>query len=87
MFLFQGLGLVGMTMRQVTALLKIVLSMTLIYPIVDSASVVPPPWADPKRNPCASRPGATWQMLHWPADDGCYQIYKVLFILTRSLVE
>lgn len=85
--LFSGLGLVGMGMSHLTALLFIVLSVTLKYPVVECASVVPPPWADPKRNPCANRPGSTWQMLHWPADDGCYQIYKVSsFIKFRKII-
>ncbi|XP_013138506.1 PREDICTED: uncharacterized protein LOC106103316 [Papilio polytes] len=39
------------------------------------AAVLPPPWADAKRNPCATHPRG-WLMLYWPADGKCYTIYK-----------
>lgn len=41
------------------------------------AAVLPPPWADVKRNPCASHPRG-WLMLYWPSDGKCYTIYKVI---------
>lgn len=44
------------------------------------AAVLPPPWADVRRNPCASHPRG-WLMLYWPSDGKCYTIYKVCFIL------
>ncbi|XP_054265467.1 multiple epidermal growth factor-like domains protein 6 [Macrosteles quadrilineatus] len=37
-------------------------------------AIVPPPWADPGNNPCASRPGG-WQLLYWPGDGKCYKIF------------
>lgn len=40
------------------------------------AAVLPPPWADVRRNPCASHPRG-WLMLYWPSDGKCYTIYKV----------
>lgn len=40
------------------------------------AVVLPPPWADVRRNPCAAHPRG-WLMLFWPADGKCYTIYKV----------
>lgn len=43
------------------------------------AAVLPPPWADVRRNPCASHPRG-WLMLYWPSDGKCYTIYKVCFI-------
>jgi hypothetical protein len=39
------------------------------------AAVLPPPWADPVRNPCAAQPGG-WQLLFWPADGHCYRIFQ-----------
>lgn len=40
---------------------------------IDGA-VVPPPWANPGNNPCASQPGG-WQLLYWPLDGKCYKIF------------
>lgn len=40
------------------------------------AAVLPPPWADVRRNPCAAHPRG-WLMLYWPSDGKCYTIYKV----------
>lgn len=37
-------------------------------------AVVPPPWADPTFNPCASQPGG-WQLIYWPPDKKCYRIF------------
>jgi len=42
---------------------------------VGGAAVVPPSWADPQRNPCASLPGG-WQLLQWPADGQCYRVFS-----------
>ncbi|XP_053600050.1 uncharacterized protein LOC128669324 [Plodia interpunctella] len=39
------------------------------------AAVLPPPWADVRRNPCAAHPRG-WLMLYWPSDGKCYTIYK-----------
>lgn len=39
-------------------------------------AVLPPPWANPKLNPCATQPGG-WQLLYWPPDGKCYKIFKV----------
>ncbi|XP_061706199.1 uncharacterized protein LOC133517071 [Cydia pomonella] len=39
------------------------------------AAVLPPPWADVRKNPCASHPRG-WLMLYWPTDGKCYMIYK-----------
>lgn len=39
-------------------------------------AVAPPPWADPKVNPCATQPRG-WQLLYWPPDGKCYKIFKV----------
>ncbi|GBP48280.1 hypothetical protein EVAR_43000_1 [Eumeta japonica] len=40
------------------------------------AAVLPPPWADVRRNPCAAHPRG-WLMLYWPKDGNCYTIYQV----------
>lgn len=40
------------------------------------AAVLPPPWADVRKNPCAAHPRG-WLMLYWPSDGKCYTIYKV----------
>ncbi|KAK9737425.1 protein of unknown function (DUF4789) [Popillia japonica] len=39
-------------------------------------AVAPPPWADPKVNPCAAQPRG-WQLLYWPPDGKCYKIFKM----------
>ncbi|CAH1275763.1 unnamed protein product [Diabrotica balteata] len=39
-------------------------------------AVMPPPWANPKLNPCASHP-LGWQLLFWPPDGKCYKIFQV----------
>ncbi|XP_975550.1 uncharacterized protein LOC664451 [Tribolium castaneum] len=50
---------------------------TLILLGLDAAlgAVLPPPWANPKLNPCATQPGG-WQLLYWPPDGKCYKIFK-----------
>jgi len=37
-------------------------------------AIVPPPWASPQHNPCASQAGG-WQLLYWPPDGKCYKIF------------
>ncbi|EEB10661.1 conserved hypothetical protein [Pediculus humanus corporis] len=39
------------------------------------AAILPPPWADPDRNPCASQPGG-WLLIYWPPDKKCYRIFQ-----------
>ncbi|KAK6626010.1 hypothetical protein RUM43_006314 [Polyplax serrata] len=39
------------------------------------AAILPPPWADPERNPCASQPGG-WLLVYWPPDGKCYRIFQ-----------
>uniref|UniRef100_A0A1B0CZN5 DUF4789 domain-containing protein n=1 Tax=Phlebotomus papatasi TaxID=29031 RepID=A0A1B0CZN5_PHLPP len=41
-------------------------------------AIVPPPWADPARNPCAARPGG-WQLLFWPPLQQCFRIFQLGF--------
>lgn len=40
-------------------------------------AVLPPPWANPKINPCATQPRG-WQLLYWPPDGKCYKIFQVI---------
>lgn len=47
-------------------------------------AVLAPPWADPKINPCASKPRG-WQMLYWPEDGNCYKIFKVSILMINYL--
>lgn len=49
--------------------------MLLICIMCLQAAVLPPPWADPVRNPCAAQPGG-WQLLFWPLDGQCYRIFQ-----------
>lgn len=37
------------------------------------SSVIPPPWADERINPCAKY---SWQYLFWQADGQCYPIFR-----------
>ncbi|XP_074095978.1 uncharacterized protein LOC141525391 isoform X2 [Cotesia typhae] len=39
-------------------------------------AIVPPPWANPSSNPCATEPRG-WQLLYWPADGKCYKIFQI----------
>lgn len=45
------------------------------YGLVGGA-IVPPPWSDPEKNPCATLPGG-WQLLYWPPLDKCFKIFQV----------
>ncbi|XP_014218993.1 uncharacterized protein LOC106647209 isoform X2 [Copidosoma floridanum] len=60
------------TRRREPAVL-IVLSSLLVWA---SAALIPPPWADPINNPCATQPRG-WQLLYWPADGKCYKIFQI----------
>ncbi|XP_058833558.1 uncharacterized protein LOC131691288 [Topomyia yanbarensis] len=40
------------------------------------AAIVPPPWSDPNKNPCASQPGG-WQLLYWPPLRKCFKIFQM----------
>lgn len=40
------------------------------------SAIVPPPWSDPQKNPCASMPGG-WQLLYWPPLKKCFKIFQV----------
>uniref|UniRef100_A0A182FTP4 DUF4789 domain-containing protein n=1 Tax=Anopheles albimanus TaxID=7167 RepID=A0A182FTP4_ANOAL len=40
------------------------------------AAIVPPPWSDPNKNPCASQPGG-WQLLYWPPLKRCFKIFQL----------
>ncbi|GAB0096278.1 uncharacterized protein DMENIID0001_117630 [Sergentomyia squamirostris] len=48
------------------------------------AAIVPPPWADPARNPCAARPGG-WQLLFWPPLQQCFRIFQMGFPCPESM--
>ncbi|XP_011495237.1 PREDICTED: uncharacterized protein LOC105360135 [Ceratosolen solmsi marchali] len=41
-----------------------------------AAAIVPPPWANPSSNPCATQPRG-WQLLYWPPDGKCYKIFQI----------
>ncbi|XP_008217155.1 multiple epidermal growth factor-like domains protein 10 isoform X1 [Nasonia vitripennis] len=43
---------------------------------IANAAIVPPPWANPTSNPCATQPRG-WQLLYWPADGKCYKIFQI----------
>ncbi|KAK9873081.1 hypothetical protein WA026_020812 [Henosepilachna vigintioctopunctata] len=38
-------------------------------------AIAPPPWANPKLNPCAFDSNG-WLMLYWPPDGACYKIFQ-----------
>ncbi|XP_066150048.1 uncharacterized protein [Euwallacea fornicatus] len=52
----------------------ILLEVTLV--LVSYGAIMPPPWADPKLNPCAKEP-LGWQRLYWPPDGKCYKIFQL----------
>lgn len=39
-------------------------------------AIIPPAWADPERNPCASLPGG-WQLLYWAPLRRCFKIFNL----------
>ena len=39
-------------------------------------AILPPPWSDPIKNPCATLPGG-WQLLYWPPLKKCFKIFQV----------
>ncbi|XP_068143269.1 uncharacterized protein [Drosophila tropicalis] len=41
-----------------------------------SAGIVPPPWSDPAKNPCASMAGG-WQLLYWAPLKKCFKIFTL----------
>lgn len=41
-----------------------------------NGAIVPPPWSDPNKNPCASMPGG-WQLLYWAPLKQCFKIFTV----------
>lgn len=41
-----------------------------------NAAIVPPPWGDPSKNPCAKLPGG-WQLLYWAPLNDCFKIFQV----------
>ena len=43
-----------------------------------NGAIVPPPWSDPSKNPCASLPGG-WQLLYWTPLKKCFKIFTVSF--------
>lgn len=43
---------------------------------IDGA-IVPPPWSDPQKNPCANMPGG-WQLLYWAPLKQCFKIFTVI---------
>ena len=38
-----------------------------------SGFVIAPPWANPEVNKCSKK---SWQLIYWPQDDKCYQIFE-----------
>lgn len=38
--------------------------------------IVPPPWSDPAKNPCASMTGG-WQLLYWAPLKKCFKIFTL----------
>jgi len=41
-----------------------------------AAGIVPPPWSDPAKNPCASMSGG-WQLLYWAPLKKCFKIFSL----------
>jgi hypothetical protein len=40
------------------------------------SAIVPPPWSDPNKNPCAQLPGG-WQLLYWKPLKKCFKIFQM----------
>jgi hypothetical protein len=51
----------------------IFLSCFLFFGHSTSGFVIAPPWANPEVNRCSK---ISWQLIYWPQDDRCYQIFE-----------
>lgn len=60
---------------QCTYILVIILC-TFTRVSVDGGAIIPPPWSDPTKNPCANMPGG-WQLLYWAPLKQCFKIFTV----------
>ncbi|CAD7080307.1 unnamed protein product [Hermetia illucens] len=56
-------------------IIVVIQSSALIYFGSDGA-IVPPPWSNIDKNPCAALPGG-WQMLYWAPLKKCFKIFQV----------
>lgn len=56
--------------------LSLIAFLTLLLSKTTQAAIVPPPWSDPEKNPCASMPGG-WQLLYWPPLKQCFKIFTI----------
>ncbi|XP_053953273.1 uncharacterized protein LOC128860064 isoform X1 [Anastrepha ludens] len=56
--------------------LSLIAFLTLFLSQMTQAAIVPPPWSDPEKNPCASMPGG-WQLLYWPPLKQCFKIFTI----------
>lgn len=81
-FCFQWLP-PGMNKWGLGSISNVLLASLLCYA---QGAIVPPPWADPNHNPCASQPGG-WQLIYWPADKKCYRIFQRGWVPLDLLIE
>ncbi|XP_046807570.1 uncharacterized protein LOC111685867 isoform X1 [Lucilia cuprina] len=56
--------------------LSLVTFLTLLLAQQADAAIIPPPWSDPEKNPCATMPGG-WQLLYWPPLKKCFKIFTI----------
>ncbi|XP_067643794.1 uncharacterized protein [Eurosta solidaginis] len=56
--------------------LSFIVFLNLILNKTTQSAIVPPPWSDPEKNPCASMPGG-WQLLYWPPLKQCFKIFTI----------
>ncbi|XP_055384230.1 uncharacterized protein LOC129613919 [Condylostylus longicornis] len=66
------------TICQISLLHTTLICLILIISLSSSikSAIVPPPWSDPEKNPCALMPGG-WQLLYWPPLKKCFKIFSV----------
>lgn len=62
--------------RILTPLAAICLYQAIVHIPNAHAAIVPPPWSDPVKNPCARLPNG-WQLLYWAPLNDCFKIFQV----------
>lgn len=56
--------------------ISLIAFLTLLLVQQGDTAIIPPPWSDPEKNPCATMPGG-WQLLYWPPLKKCFKIFTV----------
>lgn len=65
----------------------LIVCLGMAWQMVDiNGAIVPPPWSDPSKNPCATMPGG-WQLLYWAPLQQCFKIFTVNLLFLHSFIH